>query len=79
MAGWDRHHRDQLICNTFTVDRSMQLLVWARKNGCAWNGPAVCNRAARGGHMSIVKYAREDGCSWDASICIGAAEGNETM
>lgn len=60
---------------TRALIRSVQLLIWARNNGCAWNGPAVCNRAARGGHMGILKYARENGCSWDASTCIGAAEG----
>ena len=39
--------------------------MWARANGCPWDG-TTCHSAARYGRVGIVKCAAADGCPWCA-------------
>ncbi len=50
----------------------LEILKWARENGCDW-GTDTCSSAAAGGHFEIIKWARENGCDWDSSTCSNAA------
>jgi hypothetical protein len=37
----------------------LEILKWARENGCPWN-ELTCASAARGGHLTVLKWAREN-------------------
>ena len=52
----------------------LELLRWARENGCPWD-EATPAFAAEGGHLELLRWARENGCPWDAETCARAAEG----
>ena len=47
----------------------LDVLRWARKNGCPWD-EETCAAAARGGHLRVLQWAREKGCSWDEEACL---------
>ena len=51
----------------------MELLRWARENGCPWD-EATPAFAAEGGHLELLRWARENGCPWDERVCERAAE-----
>ena len=46
----------------------LEVLKWARENGCSWDED-TCARAARWGYLEVLKWARENGCPWDKSTC----------
>src|SRR6201996_5510443 len=50
----------------------LEVLKWARENGCDWNSN-TCTWAAENGHLEVLKWARENGCDWDSSTCSRAA------
>ena len=39
---------------------SLELLKWARANGCKWD-EETCTAAARGGHLEVLQWARAEG------------------
>jgi len=39
----------------------LELLQWARSQGCPWDR-WICARAAGNGRLDIIKWAREQGC-----------------
>ena len=45
-------------------DGRLEVLQWARANGCPWD-KWTCERAAEGGHLEVLQWARANGCSWD--------------
>jgi hypothetical protein len=53
----------------------MDVLQWARANGCLWDAPSCCSGAARGGHLPVLQWARANGCPWGQWTCAAAAEG----
>ena len=42
----------------------LEVLQWARANGCAWDGGACCG-AAQGGQLEVLQWAKANGCEWD--------------
>ncbi len=51
----------------------LEILQWARSQGCAWNEQTY---AARGGHLELLlQWARSQGCPWDEQTCANAARG----
>ena len=55
------------------LDRSplrghLEVLKWARDNGCDWN-ERTCASAALRGHLEVLKWAQENGCKWDNHTC----------
>jgi hypothetical protein len=52
----------------------LDVIKWARKNGCPWNY-ATCYNAAKGGHLAVLQWARENECPWNKLTCSMAAEG----
>ena len=50
----------------------MEVLKWARENGCEWNS-LTCSYAAEGGHLDVLQWARENGCECGAATCVCAA------
>ena len=51
----------------------LDLLKWARTNGCDWDSD-VCANAAENGHLEVLKWARINGCEWYSDVCTNAAE-----
>ena len=47
----------------------LELLQWARANGCLWNED-TCWMAAGGGHLEMLQWARANGCPWNESTCM---------
>jgi hypothetical protein len=64
----------RFCCGSATKGRHLEILKWARENGCPWD-KGICASAAKKGHFEILKWARENGCPWDAGTCSGAARG----
>ena len=52
----------------------LELLQWARQNGCEWDED-TCKLAAKGGHLEVLQWAHENGCPWDENTCEYAAYG----
>ena len=48
----------------------LELLKWARLNGCPWN-EFTCSRAAFNGHLGLLKWARLNGCPWNEEEILG--------
>jgi len=53
---------------------SIELLAWAKENGCPWVA-RTCAVIARHGNLQVLRRARGHDCPWDSSTCAAAAEG----
>jgi hypothetical protein len=51
----------------------LEVLQWARANGCPWN-ENTCWGAAQVGHLEVLRWARANGCPWDRRTRDKAAE-----
>ena len=51
-------------CANAALNGHLEMLKWARENGCDWNSD-TCANAAINGHLEVLKWARENGCQWD--------------
>ena len=49
----------------------MDVLQWARDNGCPWD-EKTCAAAASTGHLDVLRWARDNRCPWDEKTCEGA-------
>ena len=47
----------------------LQVLRWAREQGCPWDF-TTCLSAAAGGHLEVLRWAREHDCEWDEWTCL---------
>ena len=54
--------------------RHLEVLQWARANGCPW-GRFTCSYAAYYGHLAVLQWARANGCPWDRYTYRNAALG----
>ena len=52
----------------------LELLRWARKQGCPWSEETFV-AAAGGGHLEVLRWLREQGCPWGKKTFAAAAEG----
>ena len=62
----------QLCCENIAGEGLLEVLKWARLNGCEWD-EMTCTNAASNGHLEVLKWARLNGCEWDSSTCSLAA------
>ena len=69
-----RLSRKKNLCEDAAEHGHLDVLKWARDNGCPWD-EKTCYRAAKHGHLEVLKWARENGCPWNEGTCAGAAEG----
>ncbi len=60
------------ICSLAAEGGHLDVLIWARANGCSWN-TWTCAYAARNGHLDILMWCRANGCPWSDSTCYNAA------
>ena len=56
---------DDLICTLAASNGHLEILKWARENGCPWDGGKTCECAASGEHPNIIRWILENGGSWD--------------
>jgi hypothetical protein len=61
-----------LKCHEIAIEGSLEVLKWARSEGCPWDSN-TCSWAAENGHLEVLKWARSEGCPWDSSTCYWAA------
>ena len=54
---------DEETCEAAAKGGHLEVLQWARQNGCPWN-ELTCSAAA-GGHLDVLQWAHENGCPWD--------------
>ena len=43
----------------------LDVLKWARENGCQWDS-STCRHAALNGHLDVLKWVWNNGCKWDS-------------
>ena len=69
---------DEETCEAAAAGGLLDVLQWAREQGCPWD-PPVCAAAARGGHLHVIQLARtlptKERCPWDEETCAAAAGG----
>jgi hypothetical protein len=53
-----------MTCTFAALNGHLEMLLWARENGCPWNDN-TCWGAAEGGHLEVLQWARANGCPWD--------------
>ena len=63
-----------LTCEAAARDGHLEVLKWARQNGCPVNAD-TCVAAAEGGNLEVLQWLRQNGCPWDAETCTVAAGG----
>ena len=51
-------------CSGAAEGGHLEVLQWARENGCPWDSD-TCDKAAGKGHLEVLKWARQNGCPWD--------------
>lgn len=49
------------LCREISRNGNVDLLIWARQNGCLWD-EYTCTFAALNNHLSLLKYAVHNGC-----------------
>ena len=63
------------MCSIAALNGHLEVLKWARGNGCPWN-KQTCSYAAINGDLEVLKYARENSCPWDKDVCVNAFKNN---
>ncbi len=63
------------VSHTYAREGHLEVLKWARSQGCPWNETDICCLAARGGHLDVLQWARSQGCPLSVHTCAYAAEG----
>src|SRR5271156_2108265 len=51
------------VCELAARDGYLNLIKWARANGCPWN-ESTCGYAAWAGHLEVLQWAHANGCPW---------------
>ena len=52
---------DSDTCSYAAEYGHLDVLKWARENGCEWDS-WTCSNATQNGHLDVLKWARENGC-----------------
>lgn len=62
------------LCSALAKHGKVELLQYARTQGCRWDERA-CSHAAGGGHIDTLQCARGNDCPWDSSTSAVAVRG----
>ena len=62
--------RKEWLCMFAARSGQLEVLQWARANGCPWDR-WTCTAAAKGGHLEVLQWARANGCPWDEDVLLG--------
>ena len=61
---------DSYTCSQAALGGHLEVLKWARENGCEWDSD-TCSNAAIEGHLEVLNWACENGCPHDhEKLCI---------
>ena len=66
-------YKSSMVCLLAAGRGYLNVLQWARANGCPWDS-TICCSAAGMGHFDVLQWARANGCPWDENTCTFAAE-----
>jgi phosphoserine aminotransferase len=50
-----------MTCSYAAENGNLEVLKWARENGCEWESN-TCSCAAWNGHLEVLKWAKNNGC-----------------
>ena len=50
-----------MTCGEAAAGGHLEVLQWARGEGCDWDSK-TCAHAAAGGHLEVLQWARANGC-----------------
>ena len=67
-----KHKINNCVTKCAAKNGNLEVLQWARQNGCKW-GPNTCVYAAENGHLEVLQWARQNGCEWNSDTCAYAA------
>jgi hypothetical protein len=67
-------HNTNLVCRYALEFGQLEILKWARENGCP-RDVKMCGAASYEGHFEIANWARENGYEWREGTCAAAARG----
>ena len=70
--GFSRGNSKKRIYEIAAGSGRLEVLKWARSQGCLWNMWA-CVFAAGNGHLEVLQWLRSQGCPWDSRVCSFAA------
>lgn len=62
-------------CSSVAMVGRLDILKWARENGCPWNEKRCCYKAARNGHLNVLQWATENNYQWDLKTSYKASKG----
>ena len=65
-------HYHENTCSRAAEEGHLEVLQWARSEGCPWDN-RTCSEAAGGGRLAVLQWARSQGCPWDEDTCFYAA------
>jgi len=57
------------VYSNAALNGHLELLKWARANGCCPWDEEMCSNAALNGHLELLKWARANGCRWNETTC----------
>jgi hypothetical protein len=60
---------DKKTCDYAAEGGHLEVLKWARDNGCPW-GSDTCLYAAENGHLDILQYLWANGCPRNATLLL---------
>ena len=52
------------MCSLAAKGGQLEVLQWARANGCPWD-EETCAFATIGGHLEVLQWLHANGCPWD--------------
>jgi hypothetical protein len=55
---------DKNTCTYAARNGHLEVLKWARENGCSWN-ENTCTYAAKNGHLEVLKWAIMNRCPYE--------------
>ena len=61
------------ICAEAAKRGHLEMLQWARANGCPWH-EGTCWQAALAGRLEVLQWLHANGCPWDEDTCSWAAQ-----
>ncbi len=63
---------DVRTCYSAAANGHLEVLQWARANGCPWD-ERTCSHAAANDHLDVLRWAHDNDCPWNMDTCRFAA------
>ena len=66
------------FCNLAALQGYLNLIKWARANGCPWD-EWTCTHAAQGGHLEVLQWVISNGCPYNKYLLCSNTKVNEWL